>query len=65
MRPRIVITWDGDEAIIRTTRAFDSCDWITQMDCLSDAIAYLSDLYNSKCNRPLGGKPCLEITTRE
>lgn len=44
----IDIKWDGDEAIIILNPNFIRSNWITRMDCLADAIAMLTDYYNSE-----------------
>jgi len=47
MKPRIILTWDGEQCVAKYSTEFVEADWIVRMDMLKDAIRDLNDLYNN------------------
>lgn len=53
MMPKITITWNGDEGVLKTNAAFFEADWVTRMDMMRDALWDIQALYNASFDEPV------------
>jgi hypothetical protein len=56
MKPKITLTWDGEQCVTKYSNEFVEADWVVRVDMLQDAIKDLQDLYKSQLPM-LGDKP--------
>jgi hypothetical protein len=47
MKPKITLTWDGEQCVTKYSNEFVEADWVVRVDMLRDAIKDLQDLYTS------------------
>lgn len=52
MKRQITISWNGEETTVTLSQGWNELDRVTKLDNLQDAIADLTDLYNSMLAKP-------------